>query len=103
MDIESENASTDEEVAGSSVQKKGYVCKVTDEDGEAAHDETNDENVLRDPTDLFHDSDEDDLSTGDNMVMDKNNIETGSDNKRKAENDDDHTDGGKKQKGCFKE
>ena len=42
-------------------------------------------------------------STVDNMVTDKGDTETGFDNKRKAENDNDSTDNEKKQKGADKE
>ena len=103
MDIESENASTDEEVAGSSVRKNRCICKVTDKGDKEAHDDTNEGNILHDPDDLFHDSTKDDLSTGYNMVADKKYIKTGSDNKRKAESDNENTDDGKNKKGGDKE
>ena len=76
---------------------------MSDEDIEAEHHETNDDNLPANTADLFDDSDCDDLSTSDNIVMEKSDIKTGSDNKRKAENDDDNTEDGKKQRSHDKE
>ena len=53
--------------------------------------------------DLFHGSAGDGLSTSDSIVTDKGNIKTGYNNKRKAENGDGKTEGGKKQRGHNKE
>ena len=86
----------------SSVVRKRHTFKVTEGGSKGGHHESNDDEVCENTCDLFVDSDSDE-STVDNMVTDKGNTKTGSDNKRKAENDDDNTDDGKKQKGGNKE
>ena len=99
MKNESENPSTDEEIVALSMRNKQYICKVTDKDAKEEHHETNDDNIPQNPTDLFHDSNGDKLSTSDNILTNKGDIKTGSDNKRKAANGNDNTEDGKKKRG----
>ena len=103
MESESEKSSADEEVAASGVGNKRDVGKVTDEDVEEELRETNDDNIPQNTADVFHDSDGGEISTSDNIVTEKGDVKTGSDNKRKAENGDDNTEDGKKQRGHNKE
>ena len=72
--------------------------KVTANNSEGGYKESSNNKVREKIDNLFVDSDSD-KSTINNMVTDKGDTKTGSDNKRKADNDDDNDDYGKKQKG----
>ena len=98
IENECEELSADEEVAASGVGNKRDISKVTNKDVKLEPRETNDDNIPQSTDDLFHDSDGDESSTSDIIVMDKGDIKTGSGNKRKAENGDDNTEVGKKQR-----
>ena len=79
------------------------IGKVTDENIKEELCKTNDDIIPQNTADLFHDCNGDELSNSDNIVKDKRDIRTCSDNKKKAENSNDNTEDGKKQRGYDKE
>ena len=103
MENESEKQSADVKVEALGGGGKRGIGKVTNEDVEEELRETSDDKIPQNTADLFHDSDGDELSTSDNIVADKGNIKTGSDNTRKAENGDDNTEDERKQRSHDKE
>ena len=100
MENKSEDHGSDEEVVDSSAGNKGH--KVTEEDSKGEHNESDNSRLGEDIGNLFVDRGSG-KSTIDNMATNKGNTKMSSGNKRKAENDDDITDNGKKQKGDNKE
>ena len=82
------------------IQDKG---KDTDEDGEeelcvTGRNTENNGNIVQNTAYLFHDSNNEVISTNDSIVTDRVDIKTGSDSKWKAESGDDTTQDGKKQR-----
>ena len=92
----SDNHDLDEEVVASSAGSEEH--NVTEEDCGGEHNENDSFNVREENANLFADS-KSGTSTINNLVTNKRGTKTVSYNKRKADNDDDNTDNGKKQKG----
>ena len=96
----SDDHDQDKEFVASSAGSEGH--NVTEEDSEGEHTENDSIKVYDENSELFADS-KSEKSVTNNLVTKKGDAKMFSDNKRKADSDDDNTDDGKKQKGDDKE